>query len=84
MPVLARFYGLVVKMYFRQHEQNPPHIHILYGEYLGMIDLQTLEMMEGDLPSKALTLVREWTQMHREELIDIWNTQNFRQLPPLE
>lgn len=84
MPVIARFYGLVIKMYFRQSEHNPPHIHALYGEYLGVIDIQTLEMLEGDLPHKALKLVQEWMELHKENLLDIWNTQEFKHLPPLE
>ncbi|MCL1806399.1 MAG: DUF4160 domain-containing protein [Oscillospiraceae bacterium] len=84
MPVISRFYGLIVKMYFRQSEHNPPHIHVIYGEYLGVIDIQTLEMLEGDLPSKALSLVLEWMKNHKAELLEIWNTQLFRQLPPLE
>ncbi|MCL2254168.1 MAG: DUF4160 domain-containing protein [Lachnospiraceae bacterium] len=84
MPTISRFYGLVIKMYFRQSEHNPPHIHALYGECLGVIDIQTLEMIEGDLPAKALNLVREWAEDHKLELMDIWNTQIFRKLPPLE
>jgi hypothetical protein len=46
MPVLARFYGLVIKMYFQQSEHNPPHIHVIYGEYVGVLDLATARMME--------------------------------------
>ena len=84
MPVIARFYGLIIKMYFQQSEHNPPHFHAIYGEYIGIIDIQTLEMLEGDLPPKALAMVREWAGIHREELRAIWNTQEFRQLPPLE
>ena len=40
-------------MYFQQSEHNPPHFHAIYGEYMGAFDIQTLEMIEGDLPSKA-------------------------------
>ena len=71
MPVLARFYGLVIKMYFQQKEHNSPHIHAVYGEYIGVIDIQTLEMIEGDLPPKALALVKEWTEQHKQELLNI-------------
>lgn len=39
MPVISRFYGVVIKMYFRQSEHNPPHIHALYGECIGAIDI---------------------------------------------
>lgn len=84
MPVIARFYGMVVKMYFLGSEHNPPHIHVVYGEYLGVIDLRTLEMLEGDLPRKALSLVQEWTGQHQAELMEMWTTQNIRALPPLE
>jgi len=84
MPVIARFYGLIVKMYFQQAEHNPPHFHAVYGEYVGAIDIDTLEMIEGDLPTKALSLVREWAEKHKDDLLKIWNTQEFIKLPPLE
>jgi hypothetical protein len=54
------------------------------GEYIGVIDIQTSEMMEGDLPPKALALVREWMGLYRADLLEIWDTQNFKSLPPLE
>ena len=54
MPVIARFYGMVIKMYFRQSEHNPPHIHVIYGECVGVIDIRTGEMLEGDLSKRAL------------------------------
>jgi hypothetical protein len=84
MPVISRFFGMIIKMYFRQSEHNPPHVHVIYGEYIGLIDIQTLEMLEGDLPPKALSLVTEWMSLHKDELLNIWNTQNFIELPPLE
>jgi hypothetical protein len=49
-----------------------------------IIDIQTLEMLEGDLPPKALSLVREWMEQYKMDLLEIWNTQNFKPLPPLE
>lgn len=58
MPVISRFYGMVVKMFFFGSEHNPPHIHVVYGEYVGIIDLQTLAMLQGDLPDKAYRLVK--------------------------
>lgn len=54
MPVISRFYGMTIKMYLLGKEHNPPHIHALYGDYNGVIDIQTLDMIEGDLPRKAL------------------------------
>lgn len=84
MPAIARFYGMVIKMYFGQAEHNPPHFHVSYGEYSALIDIQTLKMIEGDLSDKALSLVKEWAAAHQEELMDIWNKQQFSPLPPLE
>ena len=49
MPEIARFYGIVIKMFFKPREQ-PRHIHALYGEYMGEFNVQTMEMMQGDLP----------------------------------
>ena len=84
MPVISRFYGVIIKMYFRQSEHNPPHIHALYGEYIGIIDIQTGQMLEGDLPKRALKMVQEWTAQHKDALMKMWTTQEFVELPPLE
>lgn len=51
MPVISRFYGIIIKMYFQQKEHNPPHFHAIYGEYVGVIDINKLKMIEGDLPA---------------------------------
>ncbi len=84
MPVITRFYGVIIKMYFRQKEYNPPHIYAIYEECIGAIDIKTGEMLEGDLPKRALKMVQEWTKQHQDELIKMWETQKFIELPPLE
>lgn len=83
MPEITRFYGIVIKIFFR-NEHNPPHIHAIYGEYNGLIDISTLEMIEGDLPSKALELVREWAKQYQTELMTMWEQQKLEKLPPLK
>jgi len=75
---------MVVKMYFLASEHNPPHIHVVYGEYLGVLDIRTTKMLEGDLPSKALKIAQEWTATHSKELLKMWETQNIFELPPIE
>jgi hypothetical protein len=65
MPEITRFYGIVIKMYFMQKEHNLPHIHALYGNYMSAIDIKTMEVLEGDLPNKALDLVKEWMKDHQ-------------------
>jgi len=84
MPELSRFYGIVIKMFFIKREHNPPHIHAVYGEYLGELDIRTGEVIEGDLPAKAVRMIQEWIEMHQNELLLIWQSQQFRKLPPLE
>jgi len=84
MPVIARFYGIVIKMYFSQSEHGTPHFHAIYGEYNGIFDIQTLEMIEGDLPMRAHRLVREWGEQYQQELLQMWNSNEFKRLPGLE
>ena len=84
MPVLSRFYGIIIRMYFQQAEHNPPHIHTLYGDDMAAIDIQTGKILEGNLPPKALSMVCEWINVHKSELLHIWETQEFKALPPLE
>jgi len=55
MTVIARFYGILIKMYFKEHAS--PHFHALYAAYNGVFDIESLEMIEGDLPSCAQKLV---------------------------
>ena len=84
MPEITRFYGIVIKMFFKPKEHEPSHIHALYGDYMGEINILTGEMIQGDLPNKALALVREWLGEHRGELQAMWDKQNIEKLPPLE
>lgn len=84
MPVLSRFYGIVIRMYFQQAEHNPPHIHAIYGKHTAAISIQDGTVLEGLLPSKALEMVKEWVSIHQATLMQIWKTQEFQQLPPLE
>ena len=84
MPVISRFYGMVIKMFFLASEHNPPHIHVLYGEYMGVIDIHTNKMIQGDLPDKALKIAQEWTSIHQQELLKMWETQDIKQLPPID
>ncbi len=84
MPVIARFYGIVIKMYFSQSEHGVPHFHAVYGEYNGVFSIDRTNMIEGDLPARAQRLVEDWARQHKDELLEIWQNQTFQQLPGLE
>ena len=84
MPVIARFYGIIIKMYFSQSEHGIPHFHAVYGEFNGVFAIESLEMIEGDLPARSQKLVKEWAEMYKNELLHMWQTNEFKQLPGLE
>ena len=70
MPELSRFYGIIIKMYFSDH--NPPHFHAEYESYKAEYDIKTLDRLAGTLPKRAHALVLEWASLHKGELISNW------------
>ena len=71
MPEISRFYGIIITMYYQDH--NPPHFHARYQENNAEYNIKTLDVIAGDLPSRAHSLVLEWASQHREELLENWN-----------
>lgn len=82
MPTIARFYGIAIKMYFRDH--GTPHFHAVYAEHTGVFSIETLDLMEGDLPVRATRLVVEWGREYKSELLRMWEAQQFHKLPGLD
>ncbi len=72
MPEISRFYGIIIRMYFADH--NPPHFHAYYGEHSVEIDIIRGAVIVGDLPARALALVLEWTALHQAELLALFAT----------
>jgi hypothetical protein len=70
MPEVTRFFGIVIRMYFNDHE--PSHFHAEYGEFEALIEIETLAVLRGELPRRALALVLEWAALHRQELRTDW------------
>ena len=71
-------------MSFSQSEHSVPHFHAICGEYNAVPDIQTMEMLEGDLPLRAQRLVREWGTQYQQELLRMWQSNEFSLLPGLE
>jgi|SRR5713226_5954303 len=69
MPEISRFFGIVIKMFFDDH--NPPHFHAEYGGDLALIDIRTLAVFSGRLPPRVTGLVIEWATLHQRELSPI-------------
>jgi hypothetical protein len=80
MPEISRFYGIVIRMYWRDH--NPPHVHAEYSGHEALIDVRGRATVSGWLPARALNLVTEWAALHEEELLALW--EKARSLEPLQ
>ncbi|MCX6584100.1 MAG: DUF4160 domain-containing protein [Candidatus Aminicenantes bacterium] len=72
MPEISRFLGIIIFMYFNDHE--PPHFHARYNEFRGKLTINELQLIEGRLPKRILALVLEWANNHRAELLENWET----------
>ena len=79
MPTLSLFYGILIRMYWNDH--NPPHFHALYADDEVLVNLETLEIYAGGLPRRALALVLEWAALHRRELMEAWKQCSSNQAP---
>lgn len=72
MPEISRFLGIVIAMYFNDH--NPPLFHVRYEEFRAVIGIDPLELRDGNLPPRVLGLVMEWAEMHQAELMKNWTS----------
>lgn len=86
MPTICAFYGLIIRMFFNEHA--PAHFHVQYAEFKAEIEIETLRVMRGELPRRALALVLEWAALHRDQLIADWDLcrrhEQPQPIPPLE
>ena len=86
MPEIARFFGIVIKMFFDEHP--PPHFHAFYGDEMALIEIRTLTVFAGHLPPRVLGLVIEWSTLHQTELLDDWDRaqrqQSLVKIEPLQ
>lgn len=71
MPEISRFYGIIIKMFFNDH--NPPHFHVEYQAYKAVVSIQE-GVVEGKMPKTALKLVFEWLELHKDELMENWKS----------
>ncbi len=86
MPEISRFFGIIIRMYFGDHP--PPNFHAAYAGSQVKILIETLSIIEGEFPPRALGLVTEWAALHRSELFEFWElaaqSQPLHKIAPLE
>ena len=91
MPEICRFLGIIIRMYFDENrvKHHVPHFHVYYNEYDAVFHIDTLEMIEGKLPSRVKGLVVEWATIHQKELKQNWklgirkDNPKFKKIDPL-
>ena len=69
MPEISRFYGIIILMNFRDHA--PPHFHVWYGGYKAVVTIED-GIVKGEMPQRALKMIFEWLEVHRNELFNDW------------
>lgn len=79
MPCLSRFYGIAIYVYADDH--NPPHFHAKCSGQDVAVEIQSGDVLIGRLPVRSMNLVREWSALHRQELLDAWNRLQNGELP---
>jgi Domain of unknown function (DUF4160) len=72
MPTISIFYGIFIRMYYAPSEHPPAHFHVYYAELKARVNIQTCEVMDGNLPRKQVRLVLAWAELHQEELLRDW------------
>lgn len=86
MPEICRFLGIIITMYYDEH--NPPHFHVRYNEHKAEIAIETLAILAGRLPPRVLGLVMEWAAAHQAELMEDWalaqQRAELKSIAPLE
>jgi len=85
LPEISRFLGIIIAIYYGDH--RPPHFHAKYGDYEIVVNIQT-GLVEGRFPRRALRLVLEWYEMHKEALVENWllaeQRKPLKKIEPLE
>lgn len=82
MPEISRFFGIVIAMYYNDHD--PPHFHVRYGGTKAIFSIDQLTLLDGNLSPRVRGLVIEWAALHQEELLEDWNrARRMEELAPI-
>ncbi|PVE44168.1 DUF4160 domain-containing protein [Limnohabitans planktonicus] len=86
MPEISRFFGIIITMYYDDH--NPPHFHVRYNEHKAEISISNLALLAGRLPPRVMGMVMEWASLHQTELVADWalacEEAELKKIAPLE
>jgi hypothetical protein len=71
MPTIAIFYGIIIQMYFEDHD--PPHVHAFYAGSKALVRISDGEVIRGRLPMRQAKLVKDWVYIRQAELMENWH-----------
>lgn len=73
MPIISDFYGIIIRMYFKDNEKHKlPHLHANYNEYTAIFDLNG-NIIDGKIPNSQKKIVQAWIEIHNSELNNLWD-----------
>ena len=82
MPELARFFGIIIRMYPKPHvSHHRPHFHAYYQDSVAVYAIDQIELLAGELPQRQQRLVEAWAELHQQELQEDWQRLQSGQLP---
>jgi len=84
MPTISIFYGIIIFFNLTRKEHQPPHIHAKYGEYEATFLLENGEVYKGEMPQRAQRMIKEFINLYKKELQNMWNTETYTKLKGLE
>lgn len=79
MPIISQFYGIIIRIFYKDSQKHHgAHIHIEYNEHSAVYDINTITIIEGNIPPKQNRLVVAWMEIHKDELLNLWDlSQNY-------
>ena len=83
MPTISNFHGIIIVMYLKNKEHNPPHIHAITQDFDAPFLISTGEIMEGEFPIKSQELVKRFIMIYQKDLEEMWETEKYIKLPPI-
>jgi len=82
MPELARFFGIIIRMYLEAHAPHyEPHFHAYYQDDVAIYTIDPLELISGSLPKRQQRLVEAWAELHQADLLTDWELLQSGKLP---
>ncbi len=84
MPTIASFYGIMIMMYLKDKEHEPPHIHAFYGNFCATFTIKDGKHWKGEFPKNGIRLVEQFVKKYSKELEQMWETGIYKRLPLFE